>query len=65
MVKTMMSKQQKIDEFLNTLQNYVDIRYRINKETDYSNHSYVIKHINPEYHKIKKQLEDAINNLLT
>jgi hypothetical protein len=59
-----MSKQEKIDEFLLTLEKVVDIRYKINRETDLCNHSYVIKHLNPEYETQKNALEKSIKHLL-
>jgi hypothetical protein len=59
-----MSKQEKIDEFVLTLQKVIDIRYKINKETDLCNHTYVIKNLNPVYGLQKTALEEAIKNLL-
>lgn len=64
MVKILMSKQEKIDEFLLTLEKVVDIRYKINKETDLCNHTYVVKYLNPVYEAQSKALEEAIKNLL-
>ena len=58
------SKQEKIDEFVLTLQKVIDIRYTINKETDLCNHSYVIKNLSPVYNIQKAALEEAIKNLL-
>lgn len=59
------SKQEKIDEFVLTLQKVIDIRYQINKETDLCNHSYVVKNLTPTYELQKAALEEAINDLLT
>lgn len=59
------SKQEKIDEFVLTLQKVMDTRYKINRETDLCNHSYVIKNLTPVYDLQKKALEEAINDLLT
>lgn len=58
------SKQQKIDEFIKELTEFVDKRYQINKETDLCNHSYVIKNLLPEYEITKRRLEDSIEELI-
>lgn len=58
------SNQEKIDEFVLTLQKVIDIRYEINKETDHCNHTYVIKNLNPIYGLQKTALEEAIKDLL-
>jgi hypothetical protein len=57
------SKQEKIDTLISTIQQYVDIRYQINKETDLCNHSYVVKNLNPIQEKIVSRLKDSINDL--
>jgi hypothetical protein len=64
MAKMTRSNQEKIDEFVLTLQKVIDIRYEINKETDHCNHTYVIKNLNPIYGLQKTALEEAIKDLL-
>lgn len=58
------SKQEKIDEFITELEFFIDMRYRINKETDMCNHSYVIKELIPPYKNSKSSLEETIKELL-
>jgi hypothetical protein len=64
MEKTMKSKQEKIDEFVLTLQKVIDIRYQINRETDLCNHTFVIKNLKPIYELQKNALEESIKDLL-
>lgn len=58
------SKQEKIDEFLNELEFFVDIRYKINKETDLCNHSYVVRELLLPYKNSKLILEETLKELL-
>lgn len=60
----MKSKQEKIDDLVNQIQEFADIRYRINKETDYCNHFYVVKTLIPEYEEHKKLLKEKLKNLV-
>lgn len=60
----MKSKQEKIEDFFIALEKVVDIRYQMNKETDFCNHTYVVKTLNPVYESHKKALQDSIENLL-
>lgn len=59
------SKQEKIDQIINDLETFIDLRYKINKETDYCNHSFVFKMIQDEYVPAKKKLEESLKELLT
>ena len=58
------SKQEKIDILLEQLETFVKLSYRVNKETDYCNHTYVIKTLKPEYEASKKRLEKTLEELL-
>ena len=58
------SKQEKIDSLLDQLDKFVNLSYKINKETDYCNHTFVIKTLKPEYEASKKRLEKTLEELL-
>lgn len=58
------SKQEKIDDFILELEFFIDIKYKINKETDMCNHSYVVKELLPPYKNSKSSLEKTIEELL-
>lgn len=58
------SKQEKIDEFIKELELFTDLRYKINKETDLCNHSYVVKKLLPPYKQSKLFLENTLKELL-
>lgn len=64
MVKKMKSKQEKIDFIIEQLEILVDLKYKINKETDYCNHTYVVKTLLPEYKTSKKLFSDTLKELL-
>ena len=58
------SRQEKIDTLISNLECLVDIKYQINKETDYCNHSYVIKTLSPRYEASKRLVSESIKELL-
>ena len=66
MVKMTTLKQEKIEHLLNQIELLMDLRYKINKETDYCNHSYVIKTLLPDYtstkESVRKTLKDIVDN---
>jgi hypothetical protein len=64
MAKMTKSKQQKIDNFIKELEIFVDLRYKINKETDLCNHSYVVREMLLPYKNSKLLLEETIEELL-
>lgn len=59
-----MFRQEKVEEFLKELEKFVDLRYRINRETDLCNQSFVVKNLLPDYENSKKTLEISIKKLL-
>lgn len=58
------SKQEKIDAVLAHLECMIDIKYHINKETDFGNHYYVIKTLQPGYDASKRLFVNSIKELL-
>lgn len=58
------SKQEKIDTLIAHLECMFDIKHQINKETDYCNHSYVIKTLLPGYQASKRLVSESIKELL-
>lgn len=64
MVKMPTLKQQKIDDFLNQIEIVADLRYQINKETEYCNHTYVVKTLLPKYQEAKENFKQTIEKLL-
>ena len=60
----MMSKQEKIDLFLDQLNDYINIRCEISRETDRCNHSYVVKNLLPQHKKTKELLAETLEELL-
>lgn len=57
-------KQEKIDTLLSHIECLIDIKYQINKETDYCNHSYVIKTLLPGYEASKRLVAKTLEELL-
>ena len=57
------SKQKKIECFIVELTTLIDIQYRINKETDNCNHSYVIKNLLPKYEESKKLVRQSLEEM--
>jgi len=57
-------KQEKIAKLVEQLETVVDIRYKINKETDYCNHSYVVKTLAPKYKNAKDNFEQTLKEIL-
>lgn len=53
-----------INSLIKDLESFTDIRYKMNRETEMCNHSYVLKIHNEEYIPAKKRLEDSIGLLL-
>lgn len=64
MVKMTTLKQAKIEEFLKQIETLIDLKYKINRETDYCNHSYVIKNLLPEYESNKEKFQKTLKELL-
>ena len=58
------SKQEKIDTLIAHLECMFDIKHQINKETDYCNHSYVIKTLLPGYEASKRLVSESVKELL-
>lgn len=58
------SKQEKIDTLISHIECLIDIKYQINKETDYCNHSYVIKTLLPGYEASKRLVAENLKELL-
>lgn len=58
------SKQEKIDTLISHIECLIDIKYQINKETDYCNHSYVIKTLLPGYEASKRLVSENLKELL-
>lgn len=60
-----MSKLLMIESFIKDLETVIDVRYKLNRETDMCNHSHVIKLKYDEYIPAKTRLEDSLEILLT
>lgn len=60
----MFRQQEKIDALVAHLEKLMDIKYQINKETDYCNHSYVVTNLLPEYRASKTIFAEALKELL-
>jgi hypothetical protein len=60
-----MSKQEKIDIFISSLEKMIDIRYQINRETEYCNHSYILKLKKETYNPLVEEVKENIKTLLT
>lgn len=58
------SKQEKIEKLLDQLDTMMHLSYQIHKETDYCNHTYVIKELTPEYKLARKQFSETLKELL-
>lgn len=54
-----------INSFVKDLESVIDIRYKMNRQTELCNHSYVLKIKQEEYIPALHRLEDSIEILLT
>lgn len=61
---TTSKQQEKIDTLISHLECMFDIKHQINRETDYCNHSYVIKTLRPGYEASKRLVSKSIKDLL-